>query len=111
MCTLPSREISVDAAIAPGLGHLQRISLAIVDSPADSHGNPVVRRGPWQQCRACACRINEYGCEGGNIDYAYEWIIQNGGIATEEEYSYRAVDEECDMSLRDTYKVRRGRGV
>ena len=42
---------------------------------------------------------------GGNIDYAFQWIVDNGGIATEDEYSYRAVDEQCELEKRDADKV------
>lgn len=51
-------------------------------------------------------RDNEYGCQGGLIDYAFQWIIDNKGIATEEEYSYLAIDEQCDADKRDMDKAR-----
>lgn len=38
------------------------------------------------------------GCNGGRKDYAYEFIIKNGGIDTEDDYPYLASDGECDTS-------------
>ncbi|KAK2398610.1 Granulin repeat cysteine protease family protein [Trifolium repens] len=39
------------------------------------------------------------------MDYAFEFIINNGGIDTEEDYPYRAVDGRCDQSRKNAKVV------
>ncbi|PKA46944.1 Oryzain alpha chain [Apostasia shenzhenica] len=35
------------------------------------------------------------GCSGGLMDYAYKWVVQNHGIDTEQDYSYRSGERNC----------------
>lgn len=48
---------------------------------------------------------NEFGCNGGDLDFAFKWIHENGGISTEEAYRYQALDMQCNLDQRDHGQV------
>uniref|UniRef100_A0A0D9WIE7 Granulins domain-containing protein n=1 Tax=Leersia perrieri TaxID=77586 RepID=A0A0D9WIE7_9ORYZ len=38
------------------------------------------------------------GCGGGLMDYAYKFVVKNGGIDTEQDYPYRETDGTCNKN-------------
>ncbi|XP_078158247.1 cysteine proteinases superfamily protein [Carex rostrata] len=42
------------------------------------------------------CNSENHGCDGGLMDYAFEFIQKNGGITTESNYPYTAKQHECN---------------
>jgi len=48
-----------------------------------------------QQLIDCSSAQGNHGCEGGIMEKGFQYIIDNGGICSEKEYPYQAVDGEC----------------
>lgn len=48
-----------------------------------------------QELVDCDTAYNQ-GCNGGLMDYAFDFIVNNGGIDTDDDYPYKARDGACD---------------
>ncbi|VAI01442.1 unnamed protein product [Triticum turgidum subsp. durum] len=52
-----------------------------------------------QELVDCDIHGVDQGCEGGEMDDAFKFIIKNGGLTTEANYPYTAQDGQCKTSI------------
>tara|TARA_E500000178_G_C17037751_1_gene764393 strand:- start:3296 stop:4693 length:1398 start_codon:yes stop_codon:yes gene_type:complete len=49
------------------------------------------------------CSTEDYGCSGGFMDTAYDYVIENSGLHSSEDYPYTARDGECKANCCKEY--------
>lgn len=49
----------------------------------------------------CSAKYGNHGCNGGNMENAFTYIKENGGIDTEQSYPYKGVEEDCKFNKAD----------
>ncbi|KAK1326576.1 Cysteine proteinase RD21a [Acorus calamus] len=47
------------------------------------------------------CDTTNEGCDGGYMDYAFEWVINNGGIDSESDYPYTGLEGVCNVTKEE----------
>ncbi|XP_010250858.1 PREDICTED: cysteine proteinase COT44 [Nelumbo nucifera] len=57
-----------------------------------------------QELVDCDKKVNQ-GCNGGLMDYAFQFIAENGGISSEDDYPYTATDNKCDLTKKHLHSV------
>lgn len=58
-----------------------------------------------QELVDCSGKVGNHGCNGGLMDYAFQWVVNNHGIDTESDYSYDAVQNSCNTAKEAKHVV------
>lgn len=56
----------------------------------------------------CSTSFGNNGCNGGNVNLAFEYVKRNHGIDTEKTYAYEARNDKCRYQQTDSGAIDRG---
>merc|ERR1719419_1905073 len=56
-----------------------------------------------QQLMDCGSAEGEQSCEGGLIDGAFEYVLENHGLDSEADYPYKMMDEACKRNKENRH--------
>ncbi|KAL2593143.1 hypothetical protein AAZX31_12G122900 [Glycine max] len=59
-----------------------------------------------QELVDCDTKGVDQGCEGGYMEDGFEFIIKNGGITSEANYPYKAVDGKCNKATSPVAQIK-----
>ncbi|GAU44454.1 hypothetical protein TSUD_93080 [Trifolium subterraneum] len=59
-----------------------------------------------QELVDCDTKGEDQGCEGGLMEDGFEFIIKNGGITSEVNYPYKAIDGSCNSATIPAAKIK-----
>jgi len=59
-----------------------------------------------QELVSCDTKGEDHGCGGGYMEEAFEFVIRNGGITTEANYPYEAVDGICKVAAYPMVQIK-----
>jgi C1A family cysteine protease len=51
------------------------------------------------------CDTLDEGCNGGLMEYTFQWIIDNGGITLEDNYKYVGYDQTCKTGMESAVSL------